>query len=81
MLFLIFRCPFIQYIPQKPAKFGIKFWMLCDATTYYVLRAFPYVGKEEDRASTGLGEFVILTLLEPYRNAGLNVTCDNFFTS
>ena len=81
MLFLIFRCPFIQYIPQKPAKFGIKFWMLCDATTYYVLRAFPYVGKEEDLASTGLGEFVTLTLMEPYRNAGLNVTCDNFFTS
>ena len=55
--------------------------MLCDATTYYVLRAFPYVGKEEDRASTGLGEFVTLSLLEPYQNAGLNVTCDNFFTS
>ena len=55
--------------------------MLCDATTYYVLRAFPYVGKEEDRASTGLGEFVTLSLLEPYQNVGLNVTCDNFFTS
>ena len=54
--------------------------MLRDATTYYVLRAFPYVGMEEDRASTGRGEFVTLSLLEPYRNAGLNVTCDNFFT-
>ena len=63
MLFLIFRCPFIQYIPPKPAKFGIKFWMLCDATTYYVLRAFSYAGKEEHRASNGLGEFVTLTLL------------------
>ena len=55
--------------------------MLCDATTYYVLRALPYVGKEEDRASTGLGEFVTLSLLEPYQNAGLNVTCENFITS
>ena len=68
-------------MPQKPAKFGIKFWMLCDVTTYYVLRAFPYVSKEEDRVSTGLGEFVTLSLFEPYRNASLNVTCDNFFTS
>ena len=51
--------------------------MLCDATTYYVLRAFPYVGKKEDRASTGLGEFVLL-LLEPYQNAGLNVIGGNF---
>ena len=81
MLLLIFRCPFIQYMPQKPTKFGIKFWMLCDATTYHVLRAFPYVGKEEDRVLTGLGEFVTLSLLEPYRNAGLNVTCDNFLKS
>ena len=80
MLLLIFRCPFIQNIPQKPAKFGIKFWMLCDATTYYVLRAFPYVDKK-DQASTGLGEFATLSLLEPYRNAGLDVSCDNFFTS
>ena len=80
MLLLIFRCPFIQYIPPKSAKFGIKFWMLRDATTYYVLRAFPYIGIEEDRASTGRGEFVTLSLLEPFRNAGLNVTCDNFFT-
>ena len=68
-------------MPQEPAKFGIKFWMLCDATTYYVLRAFPSVGKEEDQFSTGLGEFVTLSFLEPYRNAGLTLTCDNFFTS
>ena len=78
MLPLIVRCPFIQDMPPKAAKFGIKFWMFCDATTYYVLRAFPYVGKE-DRVLTGLREFVTLSLLEPYRNAGLNVTCDNFF--
>ena len=67
-------------MPPKPANFGIKFWMLCDATKCYVLQAFPYVGKEKDRASAGLGEFVILSLLEPYQNAGLNVTY-NFFTS
>ena len=63
-------------MPQKPAKFGIKFWMLGD--TYNVLGAFPQVGKE-DRALTGIGKFVTWSLLEPYRNAGLNVTCDNFF--
>ena len=39
------KCLFIQYIPQKPAKFGIKFWMICDADTYYVSQSFPYIGK------------------------------------
>ena len=32
---------FIQYMPSKPTKFGIKFWMLCDVKTSYVLRAMP----------------------------------------
>ena len=77
MLLLIFRCVFSMYAP-KPEKFGIKFWMFCDATTYFVLRAFPYVDKEKDRALTGLGKFVTLSLLEPCRNAGLILICDNF---
>ncbi|CAD7076630.1 unnamed protein product [Hermetia illucens] len=25
------RCPFTQYIPSKPHKYGIKIWCLCDA--------------------------------------------------
>ena len=66
MLLLTFKCPFIQNMPLKPAKFGMKFSMLCDTTTYYVLRAFSYVGIEEHRLSTGFGEFITLSLLEPY---------------
>jgi len=30
------RCPFKQYIPSKPAKYGIKIWTLCDSKTSYV---------------------------------------------
>ena len=63
---------------QKPAKFGIRFWMVCDTMTSFVLRAFPYVGGGERKA--GLGEHVTLSLMEPYKNTGLNVTTDNFFT-
>ena len=74
------RCGFIQYMPQKPGKFGIKFWMLCDAETSYVLFADPYVGRQE-RGELGLSEHVVTKLLEPYHNSGLNVTTDNFFTS
>ena len=66
-------------MPQKPAKFGIKFWMVCDTTTFSVLWAFPYVDGEE--REVGLGEHVTLSLMESYTNMGLNVTIDNFFTS
>ena len=53
--------------------------MVCDTTTSFVLRAFPYVGREE--REVGLGEHVTLSLMEPYKNTGPNVTTDNFFTS
>ena len=66
-------------MPQQPAKFGIKFWIVCDTTTYFVLRAFFYVGREE--REVGLGEHVTLSLMEPYKKMGLNVTTDNFITS
>ena len=66
-------------MPQKPEKFGTKFWMVCDTTTSFVLRAFPYVGREE--REVGFGEHVTLSLMEPYKNTGVNVTTDNFFIS
>jgi Transposase IS4 len=29
------RCPFRQYIPSKPGRYGIKFWAICDSVTSY----------------------------------------------
>ena len=66
------RYTFIQYIPQKPAKFGIKFWMICDAGTY-VLKAFPYKGRIDE----GLNDHVVMKLMISYFNTGLNVTTDD----
>ena len=74
------RCPFIQYMPQKPAKFGIKFWLICDVDTYYALQAFPYTGKT-DRIEEGLCDHTVMKLMNPYFDTGLNVTTDNFFTN
>lgn len=76
------RCRFTQYMPNKPQKFGIKFWLACDVETKYVVNGFPYLGKDETRnASTPLSEFVVMKLLEPYTMKGRTVTTDNFFTS
>lgn len=74
------RCAFLQYMPQKPSKFGIKFWLAADSTSHYVLTIQPYLGKEEDRQGT-VGESVVLKLTEPFKNSGCNVVTDNFFTS
>ena len=37
------KCDIIQYMPQKPAKYGIKYWLLRDVKTSYVLRAITCV--------------------------------------
>ncbi len=40
------RCPFRQYIPSKPAKYGIKLWWNCDATTSYPLKGEVFLGRQ-----------------------------------
>lgn len=76
------RSPFTQYMPSKPGKFGIKFWICADSASKYILNAVPYLGRDEARPSgQPLGEFVVKRLMEPYLNLGLNVTTDNFFTT
>ena len=39
------RCKFIQYNPNKPDKFGIKFWMAVNVESKYLCNGFPYLGR------------------------------------
>lgn len=74
------RCPFTQYIPSKPAKYGIKIWILCDSETFYAYNLEMYIGRNRNaRPEVNQGQRVVLTLTEDLN--GRNVTCDNFFTS
>lgn len=76
------RCPFLQYIASKPDKFGIKFWIICDLVTKYILKVIPYIGKDDQRDSRmSVPESVVLKLAESYYGSGICVTSDNFFTS
>lgn len=74
------RCPFIQYIPSKPAKYGIKIWIVCDSKTFYAYKLEVYVGRDRinpDNINTG--EMIVLRLTDGLNSR--NVTCDNYFTS
>ena len=76
------RCRFTQYMPKKPDKFGIKFWLAVEVETKYISHAVRYFGKNETRAlSHRLSDWVVMKLMEPYFGKGRNVTTDNFFTS
>uniref|UniRef100_A0A669C9C5 PiggyBac transposable element-derived protein domain-containing protein n=1 Tax=Oreochromis niloticus TaxID=8128 RepID=A0A669C9C5_ORENI len=74
------RCLFRQYIPSKPAKYGIKIWAACDATSSYAWNLQVYTGKPDGGApEKNQGTRVVLDLTQGF--SGHNITCDNFFTS
>ena len=76
------RCKFIQYMANKPDKFGLKFWMMVDADGKCLYNGFPYLGKDDTRdTSVSMPTDVIMELVWPLFKHDYNITCDNFFTS
>ncbi|GBP09225.1 PiggyBac transposable element-derived protein 4 [Eumeta japonica] len=76
------KTKFTQYIPSKPAKYGIKIWWACDSKTKYPLQGKLYTGRQEGaEREVNQGENVMLQLARPYANSGRTIVADNFFTS
>ncbi|XP_025207174.1 piggyBac transposable element-derived protein 4-like [Melanaphis sacchari] len=77
------RCSFIQYMPAKPAKYGLKLYALCDAKTFYVYNFEIYCGKQNP------GQFlvsnkpfdIVMRLIEPLKTSKRNLTTDNYYGS
>lgn len=38
------KCPFRQYMPKKPDRYGLKLWLCVDVDSHYVYNASPYLG-------------------------------------
>lgn len=45
------RCPFTQFMKDKPDKFGVKFYLVVDVDSKYILNGFPYTGKDDNEIS------------------------------
>lgn len=77
------RCPFKQYIPNKPAKYGIKTFALVDAKTSYTLNLETYVGTQPDGPYklSNSAEDIVLRLVHPVGGTNRNITGDNWFSS
>ena len=74
------RCSFRQYMPSKPGRYSIKFWILADAQNNYCYNTMPYLGKGGDKVADNLGATVVKKLVEPLHNSRRNITCDRYFT-
>ena len=75
----------IQYIPSKTAKFGVKFWLLCESISGYVFQINVYGGRGYEPTPVGelQGTNVVMELMQnaSLLGKGYHVVCDNFFTS
>ena len=76
------QCKFIQYMANKPDKFGLKFWLAVDVENKYLFNNFPYEEKDNTRSSDmPVPTDAVLKLMAQLFQQGYNVTCDNCFTS
>lgn len=78
------RLSFRQFIPSKRSRFGIKFFLLCDVRTGYLLDMIVYTGSSSDiQLVPGLGVTgsVVTTLLRPFLGRGHALYVDNWYTS
>jgi len=69
-----------MFIKSKPAKYGIKVWVLCDSETAYCGNAQVYTGKVGNIPEKGQGSRVVKDLASYIYESGRNITMDNFFT-
>ena len=77
------RLSFIQYMPKKPTKWGIKVWVCCDAVTGYIFSFDVYTGADPAKPTRpkGLAYDVVMDLLESRLDNGHAVYMDNFYSS
>ncbi|KAL4101127.1 hypothetical protein QTP88_021147 [Uroleucon formosanum] len=78
------RCGFIQYMSQKPAKYGLKYYALCDSKTFYTYSLELYCGKQlvgPYGNNSNKPTDIVKRLVEPIKNSNRNLTTDNYYTS
>lgn len=75
------RTRFTQYIPSKPAKYGIKVWWANDSETSYPISGQIYTGLAlTGERDINQGERVVKEhCCNLFSGSGRNITCDNFF--
>ncbi|XP_042145916.1 piggyBac transposable element-derived protein 4-like [Ixodes scapularis] len=76
------RLCFVQFNPSKRARFGIKFYKLCESSSGYCSAFKIYTGKDEGRdKTTCASESVVLELGKPLLEKGYILYLDNWYTS
>ena len=73
------RLGYVQFLPAKPIKRGIKVWMCCDADTTYLHQYEVYLGQQKN-SEFGLGYDVVMKLCKDISGKYHHNYRDNLFT-
>ena len=65
-----FRISFIQYMPKKPKKFGLKIHALCELVSGYCLSFQIYTRKNEKAVEHRFSHRVVFDLLQRFLGKG-----------
>ena len=78
------RLGWVQYIPMKRSRFGIKYYMLCESSSGYVWKFMIYVGKgtqiSQEYPNLNMAAQIVMDLMKPLLRKGYRLTIDNFYT-
>lgn len=74
---------FVQYMPAKPIKHGIKVFAICCGETGYICGFYVYTGKENDPSSGPTEVLRLLLERDPdfLNSSDRTVFMDNYYTS
>ncbi|XP_039297458.1 piggyBac transposable element-derived protein 4-like [Nilaparvata lugens] len=77
------KCSFRQFIPSKPAKYGIKIFALVDVHFPYTFNLEVYCGVQPEGPFKVSNEHkeVVMRMTAPIHGSNRNVTSDNWFSS
>ena len=68
------RSEILQYIKDKPTRWGIKLWVLADSSNGYTADFNVYIGKAARKETSEFGfdydVYVVMRLLGPFLNLG-----------
>ena len=70
-----------SYMASKPAKYGMKFFWICDSLNGFVLKGLIYAGKNGEHRQTGLTQNSVEELSIPFHHTSRNIYMDRYFTS
>lgn len=73
---------FIQYIPAKPVKWGVKVWVLCDSVNGYICTFDVYTGNDPPAVLLCMPmDSIVMKLVQSYLKKGHVIYTDNCYSS